>query len=1036
MSWAVLVALAAVLGAVVERLRRRHGALDLDACVLGPTLAGLLIGIAATLLAVFRQLTPLHLSVVCVVIAAGAWPWRMPVAIASGCIPISRRVAWAVGLTVVVGAALRLPSHDYALAGRDQGTYTLRAQNIATRGALDLHDPLIAEAHKLRKRRAGPGDILGLVPTGGERWRADRYEGAYRPGLYLADRARGHVVPQLFHVLPVAMACATLAAGAHGPALLLWLQSVLVLLMFVAIGRRLWPRGGWIVLPVALLATSPLLIWVHRSALTEAPATLLLWGAALAALRARDGHRDALPIAALLLGGSAWIRGHGLMVAPVVALALLAVPARCRSAVGIWAAMVMGSILVHVATTYPYIHDEIARLAPSLHPSPGQLVALALAAALAWDGAHRLALHSRRGRHGTGLSTRWLQHAPMILAVAIAGAAVTWLVLRGGAAAKPFARLDPALPLVGPLLLLTTAAGLVGLARKRPHPSASHAWLAAIGVAVTVPIVMYARRNLPQGGLFYYGRYLAPEIWPACALLSTEALRRLWRLRARSRRLRRTAQAAAWVVAVALVGTTSMPLLTDPATRIREFAGARQVVDALAAQIPRGAVVIAGGEGWHHGHTFNQVGGALLLSHGIEVLPYRSREAAYATLYELLVTNPDPHRPVFLLLNEATKPYRLRDAHGKPTGTKLAAVDLRLDAPFVVSQVDAAEMFVHRLTPVTDRVPTRVTRDELRMVLVAVSVDHDALAATQRFDPPGGPDPRCLHRKKRKTITLPDAPTAYGGPVALVIVASPGTSRSNAKWSIKADGQRLRTKTVGQPRRPHDTIGPFILEQRPRTLSLRGAKRKHGSAPCPYGGVDEIRIVPLDPTANADALASGRARSFAPPTELGHPIEPITWVAGRGLSKARPGIISRDGSLKAAGPSLVLRGGQTLEFPAEPLPDGGRHPLHVVVTLARAMAGPGAQLQLLWNGEVLATIEPPADRKRSWQSEPIVVRAAGPLATIAIRLVTATDDDGDDDGDDDAHVVHLRDIGLFSQGPRLASERVDPATLPSHDAPR
>ena len=1008
MSVPVLVALAAVIVASFVRWRRRHGAIDLEAVVLVPAMSLLLVGIAATLLATARVLGPGSLTAVALGIAIATWPWRtMP-------LPLRPSPSWprmlAIGLGVCVlgGVALRLPPQDYALAGRDQGTYTLRAEHIAGTGALDLRDELLAEASHAQKKRAGPADLLGLFPTGRERWRKDRYEGAYRPGLYLADRHRGRVVPQLFHLQPAAMASARLAAGDLGPLVLLVLMGAWSLLAVAAVGRRLWSQGPWALLPVALLAIAPLPIWVHRSALSETPALLLLCGAALAGLRARDGDRDGLALAAVLLGGAAWVRGHGLLVAPAVAVVLLALPRMRRETAMIYGAMVLGSLLVHAGTTYPYLHDELQRMVPDLHPGPGAIVAVALAFVLAWDGAHRL-VEARRRSGGA----RWIEalaaRAPAWLVGIVAVSVVAWLVLRTSSPAKPFARLDCIVVMVGPVVLGAAAIGAWFVGRGRLSARPSHVWLAAIGVALVLPVALYARRNLPQGGLYYYGRYLVPEIWPACAMLATEAVRRLHlRLSPTMHRDR-----IAWAGAVILVAATAMPLVTHPVTRIREFAGVRAVVDGIASVLPPDAIVIAGGEGWHHGHTFNQVGGALQLSHGVSVLPYRSREAAYATLHELLVAAEAP-RPVYLLVNEATKPYRRRNADGKPAGPKLAAFDDVLPAPFAAVEVRPFEMFVHRLTPVSDAVPTRVTRDELRMVLVRVVVDPTLAAATERFDPPGGTDPRCLDPKKKTTITLPPGPAGRNGPVALVLVASPGTSSTNADWVIEADGRRLSVRAVGEPKRPRDTLGPFVLPARPHALAIRGAKRRRKKAACRYGGIDEIRVLPV--AMGVDDGLAWRGETYGPPRDLGHPVEPSVWVAGRGLSRKRPGIVSEGGKLKHAGPSLVLVDGQTLTFPYEPMPgDGG--PIDVMVTLSRSEAGPDRTLELLVDGQVVERIEVPEARKGSWQSEPLRLDAPPAIARLSVRLAGPEGGEGR---------VWLRDLGLFSRAAEHPSELATP----------
>lgn len=989
----------------------------MEALVLVPALAMLWIGIAATLLACGRMLTGSSLVLTSIAIASVTWPWHT-LALPGRPRPVWPRLqAIVLGGCVLAGVGLRLLPQDYALAGRDQGTYTLRSEHIAATGGLDLEDELLAEASHAQKRRAGPADLLGLFPTGREGWRKDRYEGAYRPGLYLADRHRGRVVPQLFHLHPVLLACARLALGAIGPSVLVVLQAAWVLLAIAAVGRRLWPRGPWPLLPVALLAVAPLVIWVQRSALSETPAMLLLWGAALAGLRAREGDRDGLALAAMLLGGAAWVRGHGLLVAPAVALVLLGLPRVRRDTALIYAAMVLGSLLVHAGTTYPYLHDELQRMAPDLHPGPGAIVTVALASALAWDGAHRLlGVRRQAGKSRPLVAAR----APALLAGLAGASIVVWLVLRWSSPDKPFARLDPLLVMVGPVVLGAAAVGAWSIARQRRTAAASDVWLAAIGIALVLPVALYARRNLPQGALYYYGRYLVPEVWPLCALLATEAVRRLHARLARSDQRDRIA----WAAAVILVAATAMPLLTHPVTRLREFAGARAVVDGIASALPPGAVVIAGGEGWHHGHTFNQVGGALQLSHGVSVLPYRSREAVYATLHELLIARAPP-RPVFLLVNEATKPYRRRDEDGKPTGPKIAAFDDLLPAPFSAVEVRPFEMFVHRLTPVTDAVPSRVTRDELRMVLVRVAVDPTSAAMVQRFDPPGGPDPRCLDRKKKTTITLPDAPSGRQGPVALVLVASPGTSSTNEDWVVEADGQRLTLDAVGEPARPRDTLGPFVLPRRPHTLEVRGAKRQRTKAPCRYGGIDEIRLLPVA-RAIGDAVP-WHGETFGPPTDLGHAVEPSVWVSGRGLSRKRPGIVSEGGPLEHAGPSLVLAVGQTLTFPPEPVPGDGA-PVDLVVTLSRSEAGADAKLAVLVDDRVVHEIDVPPSRKGSWQSEPLPLPSPGAVARFGVRLA----------GDASAAEgkVWLRDLGLFSRGVEHPSTLAGAATLRRHDRSR
>src|SRR5690606_10988839 len=165
---------------------------------------------------------------------------------------------------------------------------------------------------------------------------------------------------------------------------------------------------------------------------------------------------------------------------------------------------------------------------------------------------------------------------------------------------------------------------------------------------------LYAQRNLPQAGLYYYGRYLVPELLPALCLLAALALSHAHSYMSRRPRLSRHARKVSLILGLGLLADQAAPYVRAPATRLQEFAGAHRLTDDLAAEIPEGDVVLAGGEGWHHLHVFSQVGGALAFGNGRTVLPYRGREAAYGALHELLIDRPaatgEPAPPVFLLL--------------------------------------------------------------------------------------------------------------------------------------------------------------------------------------------------------------------------------------------------------------------------------------------------------------------------------------------------------------------------------------------------
>lgn len=1016
---------------MLERRRRRDNSLELETFVLVVTTWLVAIGGLATGLALLRSFGPLSMSVVTSLLAAIAWPWGHPRPPRPR-LALDRRAA--LGLALVLGGlVLRLPLADYALAGRDQGTYTLRAQHTLRTGRLDAIDPALAAVETTRSR-PGPADVQGLYPRRGEPWRRDRYEAAYRPGFYLADLDTGHVRPQFLHLHPMLMATAGLVVGPQHVVALVVVWAALALLALWALARRLWPRGPWRWLALALWAGAPLAIWVQRTALSEGPATVLVLVSTVAVLRARDDDPAALDLAALLLGALAWVRGNGWLAAPLLLAAQWLVPraeARARRSSLVLVAVFGLAVLVHAPTSYPYLHDELLRQLPlPASLTPTMLIAVTVAGLAAWFALDEQGPLRRHEATWLPRVTRW---APFVLALLLVGGVASYLAQRVDPAARPFARLDAVLPLVGAPVLLLGALGLGRVLRAWPTtPSAAGAWQLGLAMMLVGTVWLYAQRNLPQLGFYYYGRYLVPELLPALLLLAVEGLRAIhgW-LAPPSCALgrRRAGLALASLGGLGLAWSVMGVLVTHPVTRLQEFEGADRVVDHLAERIPAGAVVIAGGEGWHSGHTFNQVGGALAFRHGITVLPYRDREAAYATLHELLIGRPeatDEAAPaVFLLLNEATKDHT-RDPKDPEAKVRVAALDDLLPPPFVARRIELVEMLLHRLTPSAEGPPTRVTRDGLRMALLRIEVDPRREAEVERWrlradgeqwalDGPAGlgleggrprDDQPCLGREPL-TLTLPQSGAAGSGPVSLVLVATPGTAGRNNRWSIEVDGEALAIDAPRASRRDRDTLGPFTLPRRPHSITVRGPKKKTRRARCPHGGLAELRL--LGPDAPMLAAAETHAVTFAPALSLGHPIEPVAWVSGRGLSRHRPGL-SPEPEIK--GLSLVLTDGPGLRFAPAALPDGGRMPADLVLTLTGASISPAARLRIEIDGEVLALVDPPDDRTRSWQSEPLRLHPTSATATITVSLVDAGPDDR----------VLLRDIGLFSRAEPLRGE--------------
>ncbi len=986
MSWVALAGLIALATATIRRARAEtfH---PLDAWVIGGGVALALVGLASTLLAAAGLLSAGSLALVSWGLTVGWWQrggtgrlWAR-----------TDRLGVGAAALILLGLALRLPVIEFPLGGRDQGSYLLRAEHTARTGRLDATDPVVAAA-TTDNVRSGPADISGLYTRRTEAWRTNRYEAAYRPGFYLADFETGHVVPQFLHLYP-----SLLAAGRHLPGhsgARVW-GPVSVLLSLVglwALARRLF-APGWALCAVALYALSPLAIWVHRQTLTEPLAGALLLSAAVAVTtsgRYRSNRR--YETAGFLLGTLAWVRGDAWVLLPVMLAVLWCTPDAAigrRRGPTVLVILFLGSVALHALTSFPYVHDEFARHLGT-DATPGVLVAIAVAGAALWWTGNEIA-------GGRPLTVRVLRWLPLALGGLMVGALGVWWSGDG----PGFSRLDPLVPMLGWPLVLGAAAGVAHVAWSwRPAPT--FVWNVAFAAIVAMTAILYAPHNLPKMGLYYYGRYLVPVLLPAAILAAIHVAALTWHGSAMRR-----------ILAAALVAGYAWPslaLVIAPQTRIQEFAGAGAAVARIADATEPNAVIVAGGEGWHHGHTFNQVGAALAFGHGRVVVPYRSDEAAAATLVELLVARPAATGglapPTYLLVNEASHPLEVDG------GVRYSAFDDRLPAPLAVESVQAFEIILDRLTPAANAIPTRVTRDGLRMVLARITVRSESAPEIWQFeDGVSGPrriavqplprveGPLCLDPHTPIRLEIP--PDDRAGSL-VTLVASPGTAAQNHGWRVTIDGdaQPLRPPRLTPRRR--DTLGPFPRSHPPQLIEVRGSPLAVEGTPCPHGGLAELRIGTRGATIPPEEWS---AVSLVPQHDLGHRPRSTSWVRGRALSRYRP---LGAPTPQVQGVSLTLASRTPIDFGPTEIPAG---PLQVVVTLTGTSVSPDARVVIRANGSSIAEIDPPESRTRSWQSAPVTWNPPASVVRIEVELSGATEEDH----------VELRDLAFFALASSVTS---------------
>lgn len=830
----------------------------LEAAVLSTVLSITVCGISGTLCLVAGSFTPLHCAGLNALAALGLLGIRSllrPVPIPQSRAMASPLTLVACAALIILGIGLRSPPMDAALAGRDQGTYMLRAAAAARHGAIVRTNPALATASASIEDRPGPADIVGLYPVDHVPHREGVYEGAYRPGFYLADRSQGSVVPQFLHLFPALLGMLRWLIPADlTPTLNVGLSALWLLVCF-CVGLRIFGRELAALTWTAILCLDPLAIWVGRNPLTE-PLDALLWMTALLCLLRKSSDGARAPIsAAFFLGAAAWARGNMWLVAPLMLVSLLVPSPRASAsntsqddtvseptsepfnggdgrlgALATWWFLLSSSLAIHAITSFPYLHDELRRLSLPAEITPNRIIwgvciASLVIAVAAKIGQSPVPLARSFSPVVATVRARLLGTSTFLLVVVVATRKF-WLV---GSTTAGLARIDLLWPAItAPVLALALIGGLhlaIGSDAPSPKMRALHSdpVFGAMLLAIVGQAALYALPTLPQSGLFYYGRYLLPQLLPLVYGLAVAGVFTLG-LRMKSGHMR---GACAWVTSVTLVGWVASSLVLTPAQRIEEYAASRQLIEELAEQIPPRAVVIAGGEGWLHAHTYNQVAGALEIEHDITVLPYRTREAAFATAMELLVHRPlaeaSPPPPVFLLLNESGK-----DRPGGP-GVRRALIDVDFPAPLRIEPVAAFELFGHRLERSGDRRPERVLRNEIRLVLASVAKDATSnsrtfsiAAATTPLGEQRGDVLACIRDGDYGwSVRLPRA--ERGGPVWMSLVVPP-RQRANARnWRVSIDSMPHDPAILKEKRAERSTLGPWLLRAPPSLVTIQGA---------------------------------------------------------------------------------------------------------------------------------------------------------------------------------------------------------------------
>ncbi|MGE3842105.1 MAG: ArnT family glycosyltransferase [Vicinamibacterales bacterium] len=297
---AALVLIAGLPGAIVFRLpwARRHerAALAADERVFWVVLVSIAwscgVALALALAGMYRLSTLLWLNgTLSLLLAALA---RFNLRLEGAPAPTFRALAPA--LLVVLGIWLAFPSSEYVIGGKDPGTYMNEGIQIAQRGTVIAHDPVVAAVPRPYRDLFFPSHAN---PT---------YYGLRFMGFFIQDPDQGTVVGQFPHLYPVSIAIAYGLNGLSGARNTVGVWSVIGLLGFYFLARRLLGDLPALLASI-LLVINVIVVWFARYPNAEVVMLALLAAAMLALARALvDGNTFFAPIAGTLLGLLVFLR--------------------------------------------------------------------------------------------------------------------------------------------------------------------------------------------------------------------------------------------------------------------------------------------------------------------------------------------------------------------------------------------------------------------------------------------------------------------------------------------------------------------------------------------------------------------------------------------------------------------------------------------------------------------------------------------------------------------------------------------------------
>ena len=218
---------------------------------------------------------------------------------------------------IALGAWRFFPPSEYIIGGKDPGVYLNEGIQIAQRGAIVVHEPVVASVPPFARDLFFPSHQ-----------RSDYYSLRFM-GFWIRNPDTGAVVGQFPHLFPASIAVAHGVAGLTGARSMVGVWAILGLLAVYFAGARLLGRTA-AAAAALLLSLHVIEVWFGRYPNSEVVMQALLFAALLANARAHfDDDAFFAPVAGLLLGLLLFLRFDAVLgIAGTGAGLVLAVVAR------------------------------------------------------------------------------------------------------------------------------------------------------------------------------------------------------------------------------------------------------------------------------------------------------------------------------------------------------------------------------------------------------------------------------------------------------------------------------------------------------------------------------------------------------------------------------------------------------------------------------------------------------------------------------------------------------------------------------------